>query len=122
MTEKQCEFFPDARNCSSQGNFTQISNDLIRNPNLSYKARGILILLLSNRDGWKSFIDSLSGKFSSSDGRASVESGLKELETHGFLDKKVFKDKKTQRVIGNFLAYTDTPHQFDFKFHEEYAE
>ena len=40
---------PDAINCSITKEFTQIPNDLLRNPEISGKAKSILFLLLSKR-------------------------------------------------------------------------
>ena len=41
---------PDAINCSLTKNFTQVPNNLLRNPNITSKAKAILCLLLSNKE------------------------------------------------------------------------
>lgn len=118
--EEKNKFYFDARNCSPQINYSQIPNNVIRDKNISYKARGILILLLSHKDGWKTFMDTLCDEFSTVDGRTSVESGIKELKQFGYFDKKVFLDKN-KRVCGGFIAYTDTPFNFNLESHEKVA-
>lgn len=118
--EEKNKFYFDARNCSPQINYSQIPNNVIRDKNISYKARGILILLLSHKEGWKTFMDTLCDEFSTLDGRTSVESGIKELKQFGYFDKKVFLDKN-KRVCGGFIAYTDTPFNFNLESHEKVA-
>ena len=120
--KKAKNVFPDARNCSVKNNYTQISNNLIRDKRLSYKARGILILLLSHQEGWVSIMETLCDNFSEPDGRTSVESGMKELEKFGYLDKKIFKKKGNQTIVGSFIAYTDVPFTFNFEGHKKFAD
>jgi len=104
---------PDAINCSVQNNFTQISNFIFDFPELSFKAKGILCTLLRNRNGWTSYISELQKR--TMDGKAAIESGIKELETYGFLWKINYVDKTTKRRVGSFWAYTDRPGYFDIK-------
>lgn len=121
--EKKKKFvFPDAMNCSVVNNYTQISNDIIRNPQLSFKARGILILFLSNKEGWHTFVETISTSFSNCDGRTSIASGIKELEELGYVKKYTYRDGKTKAVAGSFIAYTDVPFQFNLTEHDKIAE
>jgi helix-turn-helix protein len=65
--------------------FTQVSNDVLRNPELSLKAKGLLIQLLSHEDGWQQSI-----RYSireCADGEASIRSALVELEAAGYLQR-----------------------------------
>jgi len=62
--------------------FTTIPNELIGNPNLSYKAKGILSFLIS----WPASsvaVDRIAA--SSKDGKYTILSGLKELESFGLV-------------------------------------
>jgi hypothetical protein len=102
---------PDAINCSTEKNFTQIPNQLLRDPNLSFKAKGILCLLLSNREGWESYIETI--KHMGADGTTAISTALHELEESGYLVRVSYRDKVTKRRAGSFWAYTDAPHQFD---------
>jgi hypothetical protein len=63
--------------------YTQIDNRTVRDPRLSWKARGILMYLLSMPDGWNANIRDLAKR--SPDGEVSVSSGMKELERFGYL-------------------------------------
>lgn len=73
-------------------NFTMISNVGLRDERLSYKAKGILAYMLSLPDDWV-FYESELVKHST-DGKASVKSGLKELQETGYLTRKRRRDDK----------------------------
>ena len=79
--------------------FVQIDKKTVEDKNLSWKARGLLIFLLSRPDNWKIYLKQLE-KESKKDGRDSLRSGLKELEERGYLVKEQLKDKK-----GRFQGY-----------------
>lgn len=104
---------PDVINCSYSTNYTQIPNELLRNSNLSWKAKGLLCTLLSNKRGWKSHFETLQAL--STDGESSLRSGLKELENNGYLVRYRFRSKKTKKMIGSFWGYTDIPNDFKVK-------
>ena len=107
MTDK----IPDAINLSRSAEFTQVPNDLIREPGLSWKAKGIMSALLSNREGWHSYVSVIvkMGK----DGEDSVRSGLKELEEFGYLVRLRYRCKKTKQFKGTLWGYTDIPGEMD---------
>ncbi|OQR63410.1 hypothetical protein B6E66_13790 [Streptomyces maremycinicus] len=63
--------------------FTQVANGLFRDPRLSFKTKGIFGLISTHRDGWRMSVTDLAR--GSRDGEAAIKSGLRELETHGFL-------------------------------------
>ncbi|MFF3991413.1 hypothetical protein ACFY0B_43545 [Streptomyces sp. NPDC001797] len=63
--------------------FTQVANGLFRDPQLSFKAKGLFGLLSTHRDGWRMTVADVARR--GRDGDSAVKSGLKELETHGFL-------------------------------------
>ena len=104
---------PDAINCSVSSNFTQISNNILRNPELSAKAKGILCLLLSNQQGWRSHVSTITQMMA--DGETSIRSGLKELEQMGYLARIPYREKNTKIRRGTIWCYTDTPRTYDFK-------
>ena len=101
---------PDVINKSTSKNFTQVPNDVFRDENLSYKAKGLLGTLLSNKDGWHSYLSVLESI--SQDGVASIKTGLQELEEHGYLMRIKYRDKKKKRIRGSFWVYTDHPWLF----------
>ena len=102
---------PDAINCSLTKNFTQVPNSLLRNPEISCKAKAILCLLLSNKEGWHSHMTTLRKMMR--EGPDALQSGLQELEKHGYLIRSKYRNKKTKIWVGSFWAYTDIPGQFN---------
>ena len=104
---------PDAVNCTASSDFTQIPNDMLRNPELSAKAKGILCLLLSNREGWSSYLLTIMNMMS--DGRDSIQSGLAELEKAGYLARLRYREKKTKINRGMVWCYTDYPYEFNLE-------
>lgn len=82
---------------SHKRNYTVIGNDLINNPDLSWKAKGIVIYLLSKPEDWETRLGDIVKH--STDGRDAVLSGLKELKQKGYLEKVRITDPATGRVI-----------------------
>lgn len=86
--------------------FTQISNTLFRDAQLSFKAKGLFGLLSTHRDGWRMSVADIvrHGR----DGEAAVKSGLKELERQGFLVRE--RERESDGTLGA-AAYviTDLP-------------
>jgi hypothetical protein len=104
---------PDAINCSITKEFTQIPNELLRNPEISGKAKALLCLLLSNKEGWKSCISGISKMMK--EGSDAINSGINELEEYGYLIRVRYRDKKTKTWKGSFWAYTDIPYSFNIQ-------
>jgi hypothetical protein len=69
-----------------QSNFTQVSNVVLNDKNLSWKAKGVYAYLYSKPDGWDFSSNRICND--SSDGRKTVLSALKELETAKYLTRK----------------------------------
>jgi hypothetical protein len=63
--------------------FVVIDKSSVEDDRLSWKARGLLAYLLSKPDGWHVYTSQLAK--ASPDGRASVLSGLRELENSGYI-------------------------------------
>jgi hypothetical protein len=66
-----------------ESHFGVYSNDVVRDNRLSYKARGILLELLSRPDNWRVSADALAVE--GPDGRDSIIAGLKELRDAGYI-------------------------------------
>lgn len=64
------------------GDFTVLPNALLRNTSLSFKARGILAMMLSNVDGWETHTGWIEKQ--GTEGREAVRSGMQELEAAGY--------------------------------------
>jgi hypothetical protein len=101
----------DAINLSVQKEYTQIPNEILRNSNISGKAKALLCLLLSNKDGWRSYVGAI--KKYMMEKETSIRSSLNELESHGYLMKVKYRDASSKTFQGTFWAYSDTPHAFD---------
>lgn len=76
--------------------YTVLRNSVVRDTNLSYKARGILAAILSRPDNWRTSSEALAAE--GAEGRFAVLSGLKELEEAGYLVRKKIRDKTTGQI------------------------
>ena len=86
--------------------YTQVSNDTLRNPNLSWKAKGLLCYLLSHDEGFE--IRKRNIHMFATDGYDSTNSAFKELEENGYIRTLgTGRDEK-----GNFIGY-------DYEFDEK---
>lgn len=73
-----------------EGRYTQIPNEWIRDTRITFKAKGVLHLLLSHKSGWRTSISHLSsvGK----DGRDAIRTAIIELEESGYLVRTRIRD------------------------------
>lgn len=76
------------RGARPSDNFVMIHNAALADERLSYKARGLLAYMLSRPPGWATSAERLAST-SPKEGRDAVLSGLKELETIGYLHRKM---------------------------------
>lgn len=89
--------------------FTVLSNEALKDPKLSFKAKGLLACILSKPDGWAFAVERLQDE--SKDGLDSVKSGIKELEQHGYLIRVQKKD--TRGRISGYDYHTNGGNHFD---------
>jgi hypothetical protein len=75
-----------------QSNFTILSNEILRDNRLSFRARGILASVLSRPDNWRTSAESLANE--SKEGRGAILTALKELETFGYLERIKYQNKQ----------------------------
>jgi Helix-turn-helix domain len=68
-----------------KNNFTIVSNEMIQNPDMSNKARGLYVYMLSMPDDWQFCVADLMNR--STDGRDSIKSQLNELERIGYIKR-----------------------------------
>lgn len=88
-------------------NFSIIDNALIDNTSLSFKARGLLIYMLSKPDDWKFYTTELA-KHSSKEGIAAIKSALIEIENAGYLIRQK-KRKNNGKFDGLDWKLVDIP-------------
>ena len=104
---------PDIAYTGGYDSFSHIPNDMLRSPDLSAKAKGILCLLLSNKENhWCSYLKTIQKMMA--DGRDSIRSGLEELEKRNYLLRVKYRDKETKRLKGTIWCYTGDAGVFDF--------
>lgn len=79
-------------------NFTQVPNQIIEDPSLSWKAKGIYLYLISKPTDWEFYMNHL--KKQSTDGVTALRKGIKELEDAGYLVREKKYDPKTNQILG----------------------
>lgn len=87
--------------------FTPISNEILADKRLSWKARGILAYMLSMKEDWQFYTTELA-THSDKDGVKALRSGLKELEELGYL-RRLQPKKKDGHFDSLEWVLTDTP-------------
>lgn len=92
----------------NHGKFTVVDNFALRDQNLSLKARGLLVTMLSLPDNWEFSENGLCTIFKK-DGQASIRSGLKELEENGYLIRQRTRDDRGRVSKVDWTVY-DYPH------------
>lgn len=86
--------------------YTMIRNAAARDPRISLKARGLLLLMLSYDESWTYHLSHLETLMT--DGRDSLRSGVRELEAAGYLMREQTRDEKG-RVTGVLYWVRDSP-------------
>ena len=89
----------------TNSNFTVISNAVTRDARLSYRARGILIRLIGNVDGYSMDSEDLASE--ALEGRTAVQTALRELRKFGYLVTKKRQDERGRWVTETIV--TDLP-------------
>ena len=74
-----------------EDNFTIISNELIGNPNLSAKAKGVLIYLLSKPADWEVYAQEIEGHFKEK--IDAIYTALSELEKQGYIIREQTREE-----------------------------
>lgn len=88
----------------SEDPFCRIPNETLHDPNLSFKAKGILAYLLSKPDGWKPRVQDLVNN--SADGESAVMSGLMELRVSNYAELR--KHYEGGKIKGWRLVVADS--------------
>lgn len=86
--------------------FTQIANSALRDKRLSFKARGLLALVLSNVGEWNATLNWLVAQ-SDHDGRAAVQAALNELTELGY--RVVSKESRGHGDIQTVVTWHHVP-------------
>ncbi len=70
--------------------FTQIANEVLNSPELSFKAKGIYAFMMGKPNNWNFTIRSMAKQVS--DGEKAIKSGIKELKNLGYIEYEKHKD------------------------------
>jgi hypothetical protein len=91
--------------------FTNVPNDIPNHPNLSWKAKGLLLYLISRPDDWSVYVTQLSkvGK----DGKEATANGLKELINEGYVYRSLNRDGKGKFKGYNYLVSDEPEYKED---------
>ncbi|PTL09372.1 replication protein [Staphylococcus gallinarum] len=90
------------------GRFVTVHKDFIHDDNLSWKAKGILLYLLSRPDDWQVYETEIVKH--SSDGLSGLKSGIKELEQVGYIQRNRKRDDKGRLKEYEYLVYEQPNH------------
>lgn len=101
---------------SKENPYVILNKTGLNDPNLSWKAKGILAYLLSKPDDWKCMVNDLIKH--SKDGRDATYAGLKELREHGYMIKRPLADDKGKIVEWQEVLY-EMPQEEAKKIFEE---
>lgn len=83
--------------------YIMLNKEFVNDTGLSFKAKGILLYLLSKPDNWRIMICDLIN--SSIDGETAVRNGIKELITAGYIEKKITRTNKGRFEKFEYIIY-----------------
>ena len=83
----------------TQGNFTIVSNEILRDSNLKLFDRGLLITIIGLPDGWNFTIRGLASILP--DGKSSIEAALTRLKALGYL--KIYQERNDGKLGNNVI-------------------
>jgi len=92
---------------SPEKDFTMVPNSIFEDKNLSLKATAILIYAINKPLDWKLQVKDIANRFT--DQKASIYSGLKELEEQGYLVKVQEQDRKSGKFGEVVYHMYDSP-------------
>ena len=92
-------------NKDKENPYVMVNKGVVRDEQLSWKARGLMCYLLSLPDDWTIYLDELE-KHSAKDGRDSLASGIKELIKYGYIVREAIRTEK-----GTFSSWTYTVYE-----------
>ena len=92
-----------------ESQFLMISNEVLRDERLSYRARGLLAAILSHTDNWRVNSEDLTKH--GLEGRGAVRAALSELEEFGYLVREKVQNEKGQWITNSYIF--DKPKEKD---------
>ena len=92
------------------GNFTTILNELFQKKDVSAKAKGVYVYLLTLPDDWQIYMSEVCTHFT--EGKGSIESAIKELERLGYIKKEKRKGERGRFEGWDYTVYESPTGQF----------
>lgn len=87
-------------------NYTQLNNHSIQNSQLSLQAKGLLLVLLSNKETWRPYLEEISQR--SKNGREAHRNAFDELKRAGYI--RVYRKSLGRgKGIQNYPLVQDIP-------------
>lgn len=83
--------------------YVMIRKTIFEEPNISWKAKGIIAYVLSRPDDWQIWVADLVKR--STDGRDAVYTGLKELKENGYLRESIYRDQHGRISYREYVIY-----------------
>lgn len=78
-------------------NFTILSNEVLNDDRLSFRARGVLMWLLSKPADWRTRSEAIAAQ-SPREGREAIRTAMRELEEYGYLVREKVRDSSTGQI------------------------
>ena len=88
-------------------NFTVVPNQILNDGRISFKAKGLLVFILSKPDHWRTPTSHLASI--GPDGRQAIQSMMRELEQAGYVVRRRYQDQATGQWRYDVLVF-DCPH------------
>lgn len=88
--------------------FTILPNRLLKDKRLSFKARGILAMMLAMPEDWQTYASWIEDQ--GTEGREALQSAFKELEKYGYLSRQRVLDPVTKKFTCYQWSWFDEPY------------
>ena len=98
-------------------NYTVMSNTHLKDRRLSFKAKGLLSVILSLPPNWDYTVTGLA--VIAADGVDSVKTAVKELEKYGYIVRKQLRDELGRMARNEYRVYESPADNHDFVLEEQ---
>ena len=96
-----------------------VPNEILNNPELSLKAKGLFAYLQSKPDGWKFSVERIAKQ--TKEGADAVRSAIRELEEKGYLRRIPVKEKNGRFAGYDYLLTEEAGKFFPIDFNKKVA-
>lgn len=104
-----------------ESHYTQLPNLWARDERLGWRAKGILLFLMSHKNGWRTSLEHLASE--GPDGLTAIRTAIKELESVGYLKRETTQTSSDWIISDPFASENRmVEHQDAFDFDEDTFE